>query len=61
MTEVLIEGRCDPGFERVHEAFEANFLQRDELGAAVCVYENGTKVVDLWGGHLDPARTMPWA
>ncbi|MDH3738062.1 MAG: beta-lactamase family protein, partial [Alphaproteobacteria bacterium] len=28
--------------------------------SAVCVYHQGKKVVDLWGGHQDAARTIPW-
>ncbi|MCZ6841102.1 MAG: serine hydrolase, partial [Alphaproteobacteria bacterium] len=25
-----------------------------------CIYHQGQKVVDLWGGHQDAARTIPW-
>ncbi len=57
---VSIAGECVPGFEPVLEAFGANFRERGELGAAVCVYREGRKVVDLWGGHRDPARLQPW-
>lgn len=57
---VLIEGTCDPAFAAVRDAFERNFRIRNEIGAAVCVYQNGEKVVDLWGGHKDLARTDPW-
>ncbi|MDE2450110.1 MAG: serine hydrolase [Gammaproteobacteria bacterium] len=42
------------------EAFGANFQLRGELGASVCVYREGRKVVDLWGGHTDPARQEVW-
>lgn len=31
-----------------------------EIGASVCVFLDGRKVVDLWGGHADAARTRPW-
>ena len=27
----------------------------------MCVYQDGKKVVDLWGGHKDLERTVPWA
>lgn len=57
---VSISGECAPGFEPVLEAFGANFRERGELGASVCVYRDGRKVVDLWGGHRDPARTQVW-
>ncbi|GGZ37537.1 serine hydrolase domain-containing protein [Streptomyces poonensis] len=55
-----VHGHCDPRFEAVRTAFEENFRDRDELGAAVAVTLDGTTVVDLWGGWADPARTRPW-
>lgn len=57
----MTEGTCDPRFERVRAAFEQNFAERDELGAAVAVTVGGVPVVDLWGGSQDAARTTPWA
>lgn len=57
---IRIEGTCEPAFAAVRAAFEDNFRRRGEIGAAVCVYENGRKVVDLWGGHKDQERTQPW-
>jgi hypothetical protein len=35
-----VEGHCDPRFGPVREAFRANFAERGELGAAVCVMRN---------------------
>jgi len=57
---LLINGTCEPAFAKVREAFEENFRRRGEVGAAVCVYKDGRKVVDLWGGYKDMARTEPW-
>ncbi|TKK88035.1 beta-lactamase family protein [Herbidospora galbida] len=51
-------GTTAPGFEPVLDAFEDNFAHHDEIGAAVCVYVNGEKVVDLWGGSASEGR--PW-
>jgi CubicO group peptidase (beta-lactamase class C family) len=59
-SSILIEGDYDPAFAPVREVFEENFRHRDEIGAAVCVYQGGRKVVDLWGGYQDLARTVPW-
>jgi CubicO group peptidase (beta-lactamase class C family) len=56
----LVHGDCAPRFAAVRAALEENFARRDEIGSAVCVYHQGRKVVDLWGGHLDAARTRPW-
>ncbi|MFJ9243513.1 serine hydrolase domain-containing protein [Streptomyces sp. NPDC101776] len=55
-----IDGHCDPRFTAVRTAFEENFRDRDELGAAVAVTVDGETVVDLWGGWADEARTRPW-
>jgi CubicO group peptidase (beta-lactamase class C family) len=55
-----IEGHVAPGFRRVRDAFRENFLSREEVGAAVCVYRDGEPVVDLWGGYRDPDRVRPW-
>jgi CubicO group peptidase (beta-lactamase class C family) len=59
-VHVPIGGSCAPGFEPVRDAFAANFAERGELGAAVCVHRHGEVVVDLWGGWADEARTRPW-
>jgi CubicO group peptidase (beta-lactamase class C family) len=58
--QVSISGECAPGYEAILDAFIANFRERRELGASVCVYRRGRKVVDLWGGHRDPAREQVW-
>lgn len=55
-----VHGHCDPRFAAVRTAFEDNFRDRDELGAAVAVTVGGETVVDLWGGWADPARSRPW-
>jgi len=59
----VIHGRVERGFEKVREAFAANFLRSDgyqEVGAALAVYRAGKPVVDLWAGHKDAARARPW-
>ncbi|AWE48767.1 serine hydrolase domain-containing protein [Streptomyces nigra] len=55
-----VHGHCDPRFAAVRTAFEANFRERGELGAAVAVTVGGETVVDLWGGWADEARSRPW-
>jgi CubicO group peptidase (beta-lactamase class C family) len=57
---VNIEGQCDPRFRAVEEAFRQNFDAFGEVGAAVSVVVDGETAVDLWGGHRDAARTLPW-
>ncbi|MFG2264203.1 serine hydrolase domain-containing protein [Streptomyces sp. NPDC048720] len=58
--EAHVQGHCDPRFTAVREAFEENFRDRGELGAAVAVTVGGETVADLWGGWADAARTRPW-
>ncbi len=55
-----IRGHCDPQFQRVLDAFAANFAQGEEIGACVAVMRAGKTVVDLWGGFADRACTRPW-
>lgn len=55
-----VRGHCDARFTAVREAFEENFRERGELGAAVAVTVGGRTVVDLWGGWADAARSRPW-
>ena len=50
MSQVAIHGFARSGFEAVRDAFADNFSRRHELGAACCIYKDGEKVVDLWGG-----------
>jgi CubicO group peptidase (beta-lactamase class C family) len=56
----VIEGPVAPGFERIKDTFQQNFEKRKELGAALCVYLNGVKIVDCWGGYLDIEKKRPW-
>jgi CubicO group peptidase (beta-lactamase class C family) len=55
-----VDGFVDPRFAAVRTAFEENFAQRDEVGAAVCLSVGGATVVDLWGGWRDGARRQAW-
>src|SRR4029079_1894468 len=55
-----IQGYVSKGFEAVRDAFLQNFLLRKELGAACCVYREGKKVVDLWGGIRNKETGEPW-
>ena len=58
MTE--IHGDVAPGFEKVRDAFQKNFDEGKEIGAAFSAYHRGTKVVDLWGGIADEESGKPW-
>ncbi|MGW3138393.1 serine hydrolase domain-containing protein [Streptomyces sp. NPDC001139] len=55
-----VNGAVAEGFEPVREAFVRNFEALGDRGAAVSVYRDGRKVVDLWGGTRDVDGTEPW-
>jgi CubicO group peptidase (beta-lactamase class C family) len=55
-----IQGEVAKGFEPVRAAFLENFIRRNELGAACCVYRHDEKVIDLWGGVRSKATNEPW-
>ena len=59
-TLTALNGVCEPGFGAVADALARNFSERGEIGAAVSVFSEGRKVVDLWAGHRDLTRTIAW-
>jgi CubicO group peptidase (beta-lactamase class C family) len=56
----MVDGVCAPRFARVREEFERNFAERGEVGASLCVLQDGEPVVDLWGGVADRATGRAW-
>ncbi|WP_329190940.1 serine hydrolase domain-containing protein [Streptomyces sp. NBC_01428] len=55
-----VNGTVAEGFEPVTEAFARNFAALGDRGAAVTVYRDGHRVVDLWAGTRDVDGTEPW-
>ena len=51
-----IGGTCAPRFDSVRDAFERNFTDNGDVGAAVAVWVDGDLVVNLWGGYADAGR-----
>lgn len=60
MAETMIDGEYAPEFAKLASAFAANFQAHGDIGASLCVFRRGQKVVDIWGGHADANRTRPW-
>lgn len=56
----MIHGFTAKGFEPVTKAFTQNFLDGNEIGAALCIYYKGEKVVDVWGGYRDEELNEYW-
>lgn len=55
-----LQGRYDPAYRAVVEAFIENFRVEDEVGAACSVVKNGRTVVDIWGGFANREQNQPW-
>jgi len=58
VTEIF--GTCSAQFGPVKDAFHRNFVINEEVGAAVSVYRQGEKVVDLWGGYANQRQKLEW-
>ena len=55
-----IQGRFDPRFARVRDAFAKEFADGNEVGASLCIAVEGQTVVDLWAGSKDREGKEPW-
>lgn len=53
-------GDADEGYGKVVDAFRRNFEAGKETGAAVAVYRDGRKVVELWDGYRNGVTREPW-
>jgi CubicO group peptidase (beta-lactamase class C family) len=58
--DIVIQGYCAPGRERLREAFLRNFRELGEIGASYTVVAGGEVVADLWAGSKDEEGTTPW-
>ncbi|WP_183507235.1 MULTISPECIES: serine hydrolase domain-containing protein [unclassified Mycolicibacterium] len=56
----VMGGDVAEGYGKVADAFRANLASGKEIGAAVAVYRDGAKVVDLWGGYRNGLTKAPW-
>ncbi|MFI6366077.1 serine hydrolase domain-containing protein [Nocardia sp. NPDC050630] len=53
-------GFCTDEFAGVRKELADQIASGAELGASICVTVDGEPVVDIWGGHRDLERTVPW-
>jgi CubicO group peptidase (beta-lactamase class C family) len=61
MVDLASDLICPPKFEPVRQAFAANFAgDFPELGARFTACIEGEVVLDLWGGHADRGREIPF-
>lgn len=50
----------DAVLARVRAAFEDNFARGGEIGAEVCLWQDGRELLRLCAGWRDAAKTSPW-
>lgn len=55
-----IHGEWDVKFTPLIDAFSKNFADKSEIGAAICVFQRGKKVVDIWAGEKDRKTHEAW-
>jgi len=55
-----IHGKCDSKFESVANVLARSIQTDADLGASFSATIDGETVIDIWGGHLDEARTSSW-
>lgn len=60
MSAPIIEGLCDPRFQRVQDALAESFTRFGETGASLALTLDNRPVLDLQAGHVDTARTKLW-
>ncbi|CBL44826.1 Esterase A [gamma proteobacterium HdN1] len=56
---MVLQGEFHPDFGQVAEALIKIIPRRTPGGASVCIYHEGEKVVDVWGGTKDQ-QGHPW-
>ncbi|KAM0543284.1 hypothetical protein ACHAPJ_012368 [Fusarium lateritium] len=56
----LVEGACEPTFNRVRELLGKRISEGAEVGASIVVNIDGQNVVDIWGGYFDESGTRRW-
>ncbi len=57
---MVVHGSSDPRFGSVRAAFGRLFSGRVNGGGALCVYESGRPVVDVWAGTRDRRGNAAW-
>jgi CubicO group peptidase (beta-lactamase class C family) len=55
-----VHGHVDTRFDKVADALAEEIASGAEVGAAIAVDIDGESVLDVWGGHSDAGKTVPW-
>jgi CubicO group peptidase (beta-lactamase class C family) len=57
---IEINGFCDERFAALKDVMRSNLESGADVGSSFAATIDGEMVVDLWGGHLDEAKTQAW-
>lgn len=55
----MLQGKYEPGFEPLAHTLTSILQEKPFGGAALCVYQRGRPVFDMWGGPRNPEGD-PW-
>lgn len=56
----VVHGHSDARFDKVRAALAEAIATGEEVGAAIAIDIDGESVLDIWGGHVDKAKTIAW-
>lgn len=59
-TAYLVSGEFEPEFKPAVDAFLENYKVEEEIGSATALLVDGKKVLDIWAGYRDEAKTASW-
>ncbi len=57
---IQIQGTFEPQFAPVVQLLQDLLQQPQQRGAALCIYQHGQPVVDVYGGFVDRAQIRSW-
>jgi len=60
VSDLVIQGFCEPEFEAVKQAFADGFTRFGERGAGLSLVVDDKPVLNLWAGHKDKQQEQQW-
>lgn len=57
---MTVHGLAEGKFAGVKSVMAASLASGADIGASFCATQDGETVIDIWGGHADPAKLRNW-
>lgn len=57
---MTVHGLAECKFAGVKSVMAASLASGADIGASFCATQDGETVIDIWGGHADPAKLRNW-